>query len=224
MSSDVGWHIWDKLETNAEARFNIASSETRRLVRTDSEGRPPRLSHSSWTMVRSFWCTMLFVLVLNPDTERALTEHRSPIFHQWLFQADSRCKLCSYLLHASLAVEEASRRIHTLFKSDNWSSSRPPFHWRVQPVFTFGATVTIVNVASFLLMPNNETRTIITCTRHSHFGRHTKISFMRRTILPICPYAQHAHGTYLRVVSSISAVSEQSQTEFQASLASSLYQ
>ena len=116
MSSDVGWHIWDKLETNAEARFNIASSETRRLVRTDSEGRPPRLSHSSWTMVRSFWCTMLFVLVLNPDTERALTEHRSPIFHQWLFQADSRCKLCSYLLHASLAVEEASRRIHAFQK------------------------------------------------------------------------------------------------------------
>ena len=26
------------------------STETRRLVRTDSSGRPPRLSHSSWTM------------------------------------------------------------------------------------------------------------------------------------------------------------------------------
>ena len=35
--------------TNAEARFNT-STETRRLVRTDSPGRPPRLSHSSWTM------------------------------------------------------------------------------------------------------------------------------------------------------------------------------
>ena len=38
--------------TNAEALCNKslpASTETRRLVRTDSPGRPPRLSHSSWT-------------------------------------------------------------------------------------------------------------------------------------------------------------------------------
>ena len=38
--------------TSAEARFNKslpASTETRRLVRTDSPGSPPRLSHSSWT-------------------------------------------------------------------------------------------------------------------------------------------------------------------------------
>ena len=28
------------------------STETRRLVRTDSSGRPPRLSHSSWTMMQ----------------------------------------------------------------------------------------------------------------------------------------------------------------------------
>ena len=35
--------------TNAEARFSnfFTSTETRRLVRTDSPGRPPRLSHSS---------------------------------------------------------------------------------------------------------------------------------------------------------------------------------
>ena len=32
------------------------STETRRLVRTDSPGRPPRLSHSSWTMtIGSKW-------------------------------------------------------------------------------------------------------------------------------------------------------------------------
>ena len=28
----------------------FTSTETRRLIRTDSPGRPPRLSHSSWTM------------------------------------------------------------------------------------------------------------------------------------------------------------------------------
>ena len=39
--------------TNAEARFNNSlrpRKPLRRLVRTDSPGRPPRLSHSSWTM------------------------------------------------------------------------------------------------------------------------------------------------------------------------------
>ena len=31
-------------------QYSFTSTETRRLVRTDSSGRPPRLSHSSWTM------------------------------------------------------------------------------------------------------------------------------------------------------------------------------
>ena len=30
-------------------QYTFTSTETRRLVRTDSPGRPPRLSHSSWT-------------------------------------------------------------------------------------------------------------------------------------------------------------------------------
>ena len=31
-------------------QYSCTSTESRRLVRTDSSGRPPRLSHSSWTM------------------------------------------------------------------------------------------------------------------------------------------------------------------------------
>jgi len=31
-------------------QYSFTSKDTRRLVRTDSPGRPPRLSHSSWTM------------------------------------------------------------------------------------------------------------------------------------------------------------------------------
>ena len=34
--------------------------ETRRLVRTDSPGRPPRLSHSSWTMGRGGVCVYIY--------------------------------------------------------------------------------------------------------------------------------------------------------------------
>ena len=44
MSSDVGWHVRDKL---------WPSTETVRLIRTESPGRPPQLSHSSWTLIKS---------------------------------------------------------------------------------------------------------------------------------------------------------------------------
>ena len=50
MSSDVSWHIRDKLRPSM-VQYSFTSTEARRFVRTDSPGRPPRLSHSSWTMV-----------------------------------------------------------------------------------------------------------------------------------------------------------------------------
>ena len=52
MSSDVNWHIRDKLWPMLKQffQYSFTSTETRRLVRTDSPGRPPRLSHSSSTM------------------------------------------------------------------------------------------------------------------------------------------------------------------------------
>ena len=39
------WTYYGQIVTNAEA-----SAETVRLIRTESPGRPPRLSHSSWTL------------------------------------------------------------------------------------------------------------------------------------------------------------------------------
>ena len=53
MSSDVGWHIRDKLrpvQCASMVQYRFASTETIRLVRTESPGRSPRLSHSSWTL------------------------------------------------------------------------------------------------------------------------------------------------------------------------------
>ena len=47
MSSDVGWHIRDKLRPmpkHGSINLSVHGSQT------DSSGRPPRLSHSSWTM------------------------------------------------------------------------------------------------------------------------------------------------------------------------------
>ena len=62
MPTDVSWHIRDKLwPMPKHGSIILYVHETRRLVRTDSPGRPPRLSHSSWTMsvLRSFcFCSM----------------------------------------------------------------------------------------------------------------------------------------------------------------------
>ena len=53
MSLVVGSHMiwgtsWDQCVSMVQ--YSFTSTETIRLIRTDSPGRPPRLSHSSWTM------------------------------------------------------------------------------------------------------------------------------------------------------------------------------
>ena len=60
MSSDVSWHIRDKLRPMPKhGSIILYVHGNRRLVRTDSPGRPPRLSHSSWTMLLLLsWCLM----------------------------------------------------------------------------------------------------------------------------------------------------------------------
>ena len=56
MSSDVDWH----LGTNCNQWLSMVqcyftSTETVRLIRTESPGRPPRLSHCSWTLPALPW-------------------------------------------------------------------------------------------------------------------------------------------------------------------------
>ena len=48
MSADILGTSCDQFRSTVQQFFT--STETRRLVMTDSPGRPPRLSHSSWTM------------------------------------------------------------------------------------------------------------------------------------------------------------------------------
>ena len=49
MSVDILGTSWDQCRSMVQ--YSFTSTETRRIVRTDSPGRPPRLSHSSWTMI-----------------------------------------------------------------------------------------------------------------------------------------------------------------------------
>ena len=51
MSADILGTSCDQCRSMVQ--YSFTSTETSRLVRTDSPGRPPRLSHSSWTMTPS---------------------------------------------------------------------------------------------------------------------------------------------------------------------------
>ena len=57
MSVDILGTSCDQCQSMVQ--YSFRSMETRRLIRTDSPGRPPRLSHSSWTMHNDSqrrWC------------------------------------------------------------------------------------------------------------------------------------------------------------------------
>ena len=65
MSVDILGTSWDQCRSTVQYCFT--SSETRRLVRTDSPaGRPPRLSHSSWTMKKLACITNPLALFIPP--------------------------------------------------------------------------------------------------------------------------------------------------------------
>ena len=51
MSADILGTSSD--QCRSMVHYSFTSTETRRLVRADNPGRPPRLSHSSWTMTRT---------------------------------------------------------------------------------------------------------------------------------------------------------------------------
>ena len=62
-------------------QYSLTSTETRRLVRTDSPGRPPRLSHSSWTMTLS---ALLMIAYIAPFSALEQTHcARHVILHEW---------------------------------------------------------------------------------------------------------------------------------------------
>ena len=51
-------------------QHSFTSTETRRLERTDSPGRPPRLAHSSWTMPPRLTTLKFMLIVLTTEIRR----------------------------------------------------------------------------------------------------------------------------------------------------------
>ena len=111
MSSDIGWRIRDKLRPmpiHGSVLLYRASTETIRLVRTASPGRPPRLSHSSWTvMAHNKLQTVVYDVLpsttINHDGYSCARHYRhawlgrKPVsFHSTLFQSRFEPSLWPY--------------------------------------------------------------------------------------------------------------------------------
>ena len=63
-------------------QYSFTSMETRRLVRMDSPGRPPQLSHSSWTTWERCCCWLLLCSTILRSWADSLHSH--VILHEWL--------------------------------------------------------------------------------------------------------------------------------------------
>ena len=70
MSVDILGTSWDQCRSMVQ--YSLMSTETIRLVRMDSPGRPPRLSHSSWTM-KILNRPFSFILLLHNGNQSELT-------------------------------------------------------------------------------------------------------------------------------------------------------
>ena len=79
MSVDILGSSWDQCRSTVQ--YSFTSTETRRLVRTDSPGRPPRLSHSLWTVCCCYWWSLLYSAILRSRAD-SLRSH--VILHEWL--------------------------------------------------------------------------------------------------------------------------------------------
>ena len=84
MSDDILGTSWDQCRNMVQYCFT--STETRRLVRTDGPGRPPRLSHSSWTM----WVHTAPELC---KMRNRLQSYRAPVVRHFHWQVRCRSQL-----------------------------------------------------------------------------------------------------------------------------------
>ena len=108
MSDDISGTSWDQCRSMVQCSFT--STETRRLLRTDSPGRSPRLSHSSWTMAVVLIEGCLYNAILRSWADSL---HSHVILQEWLafYNAffESLPKWCTYSAGMDSAIWNCSR-------------------------------------------------------------------------------------------------------------------
>ena len=101
-------------------RYSFTSTETRRLVvRTDSPGRPPRLSHSSWTMIASTYSSATDVYCISEPTRNVSVSDRGCFEVFWCFA----WRVAYTFTEDSLSLE----KIVASAKTPQWSHKTAPF-------------------------------------------------------------------------------------------------
>ena len=112
MSADILGTSCDQYQSMVQ--YSFMSTETWRLVRTDSPGRPPRLSHSSWTM--HFWQNdrdLLYAAVATPILMTVFQTNQNVggwlswilcYLWKWNFSSDNLLLLFSQMNHRSVPV------------------------------------------------------------------------------------------------------------------------
>ena len=129
MSVDILGTSWD--QCRGMVQYNFTSTETRRLIRTDSPGWLPRLSHSSWTMIvwvcgcecvcvclhEYMWCAYTYI----PKTG----ENKSLQFSFVYWKTKLQVVLCSQFFH-TLASEDSSMEYCN--STGMWDETTAPEH------------------------------------------------------------------------------------------------
>ena len=114
---------------NADAvKINAVRSFTYKLVRADSPRRPPRLSHSSWTLIvacGSKWVTAAFYSAFWVSTQ--------VVSYRAFWDADKPHTVSSYLDKKWLSLWNITRTKISCHIVPRPRSDRPSFSWSLNP-------------------------------------------------------------------------------------------
>ena len=92
MSADILGTSCDQCRSMVQ--YSFTSTETRRLVRTDSPGRPPRLSHSSWTMVVTTQTTHVISSTAHNAYARTIVRNETELVFYLTGERTQRLRAC----------------------------------------------------------------------------------------------------------------------------------
>ena len=114
MSADILGTSCDQCRSMVQ--YSFTSTETKRLVRTDNPGRPPRLSHSSWTMIHLYQRVFILYWILwvgvqwrywNRGVMRSVLQLFIGLCASWMFVAPKQAVMpnqCGILLSLSVCL------------------------------------------------------------------------------------------------------------------------
>ena len=154
MSVDILGTSWDQCRSMVQ--YSFTSTETRRLVRTDSPGRPPRLIHSSWTMSLSVGWQLSETYTRNHLWQRLEVECRNRLLgvccaceiqgHETSIKSDSQpASIRAKFLYCNRTIQV---RLQQPEKSLTEKREKEEIQFEEYVIITFAITL-VLNVQTF---------------------------------------------------------------------------